>query len=94
MPITILDPTVGPVVREVKRAPRLQSVEGTTIGLLNNSKTNVDIFLDELAGVLKARFRVGEVIVVGKASSSKIASVAVLDDLSVRAHGIITGIGD
>jgi hypothetical protein len=94
MPITVLDPTVAPTVREFHRAARLATLEGTTLALLNNSKANADVFLDELAGVLRARYGVNEVIFAGKPSSSKIASRALLDDLAVRAHGIITGIGD
>ena len=94
MPITVLNPTAAPMVREFRRAPRLATVEGATIALLNNSKANADVFLDELAGILRDRFHVAEVLTAGKPSSSKIAPVAVLDDLAVRAHGIITGIGD
>jgi hypothetical protein len=92
--LTVLDPTVGAQVREFKRGPRLATVKGATIGLLNNSKANVDIFMVELAGILKESFGVHEVLFAGKASSSRIASQAILDDLSARANGIITGIGD
>jgi hypothetical protein len=94
VPITVLNPTAAPMVREFRRAPRLATIEGATIALLNNSKANADVFLDELAGVLRERYRVGEVLFAGKSSSSKIAPSALLDDLAVRAHGIITGIGD
>jgi len=94
MTITVLDPTAAPVVREFRRAPALATLEGATLGLLNNSKTNADVFLEELAVVLRERYRVGEVVFAGKTSSSKIAPRALLDDLAVRAHGIITGIGD
>lgn len=94
MPITVLDPTVAPVVHEFRRAPRLATLEGATIALLNNAKPNADVFLEELAGILKDRFHVAEVLMAGKPSSSKIAPVVMLDDLAVRAHGIVTGIGD
>jgi hypothetical protein len=94
MPLTVLDPTVGPVAHEFKRAPALDSVAGRTIALLNNSKPKVDQFLEELAEVLRTRFHVGEVLMAGKSPSSKIAPVSTLDDLAARAHGIITGVGD
>ena len=52
---TLLDPTSerSPAIRE--RVPRLASLEGRTVGLLDISKARGDILLDGLQEVLAAR---------------------------------------
>ena len=51
----LLDPTaeLAPIARQ--GAPRLASIEGVTVGLLDISKPRGDVFLDRLGELLAAR---------------------------------------
>jgi hypothetical protein len=51
----LLDPTSERVPAERPRAPRLASIEGKTIGLLDIAKPRGDVFLDELEAKLAER---------------------------------------
>jgi hypothetical protein len=46
--IVVLDPTGERHVAERQRAPRLTTLEGRTIGVLDISKARGDVFLDRL----------------------------------------------
>jgi hypothetical protein len=52
---TLLDPTgeLSPLARQP--LPRLATLDGATIGLLNISKPRGDVFLDRLQSLLEAR---------------------------------------
>ena len=51
-PLTVLDPTDERRAAERPRLPRLDSLEGRTLGLLDISKARGDVFLDRLAARL------------------------------------------
>jgi len=57
----ILDPRGDVSNDEHSLTDRLDSLEGTTVGFLNNSKTNADVFLDELSIVLQEEYGVADV---------------------------------
>ena len=92
----ILDPTLRSPVAEavVARAPRLPSLDGATIGLLANGKSNGMALLDRIVERLRERHRIGDVVRVAKTN----ASAPVTDDdakmLAGRCAAIITAIGD
>ncbi len=51
----LLDPTGELTPQERPQAPRLDTLDGKTIGLLDISKPRGDVFLDQLAEQLTAR---------------------------------------
>lgn len=55
MTVTLLDPTGERRPSERPRAPRLPSLAGQVVGLLDISKPRGDVFLDRLATLLAAR---------------------------------------
>jgi hypothetical protein len=91
--ITVLDPTSRPVPAPVRRAARLERLDGATIAFMNNAKPMADVFLEELAAVLTSRFGI-TAIFDGKPDPSRVATPDRLTSLSARAHGIVTGVGD
>jgi hypothetical protein len=91
--ITVLDPTVLPVPTPLRRVVRPDSLDGLMIAFIENAKPMADVFLDELAAVLRRDFGIVSIFD-GKPDPSRVATVERLDDLSARAHGIVTGIGD
>lgn len=89
------DPTGGvDTIEELSPAPRLVSVEGKRVGLLDNSKTNADKFLTIVGEILARDFAVGEVTMVPKNALSKPAPPEVLDKLAEVADLVVVGIGD
>ena len=53
---TLLSPVADVEVRQFERAGRNADLGGKTIGLFWNGKPNADLFLDEVAEELRARF--------------------------------------
>ena len=48
-PTVVLDPTAGTTPSDRTRSPRLTSLVGVTVGLLDISKPRGDVFLDRVA---------------------------------------------
>mgnify|MGYP000569082463 CR=1 FL=1 len=94
MPIQFLDPTTQPTGAQARLAPRPTSLEGLTIGLLDNGKRNADQILEFVArqlgelypGLQFERFR--------KPSAYKPAPEELLDQVAARCRLVITGVGD
>ena len=55
--LQLLDPTTQPVVEPGDLAPRLDALDGKTIGLYANMKLNAVELLDEVESLLSGRFR-------------------------------------
>ena len=92
MTIRVLDPRVDPEGEPLALAPGVASLEGATIGLLDNTKIGTARFYDHLETLLR-RHGVREVVRRRKPDSSRPAPREVLDDLAA-ADGIVSGIGD
>ena len=94
MGFTVFDPTDGPGVKAFTPAPRLASLAGKVIGILDNSKPKSDLLLREVQELLRTEAGVAEFIVVRKPSASRPAPDEQLDDLARRVDGVVAGIGD
>jgi hypothetical protein len=92
MTIRVLDPRVDPEGEPLTLAPAPASLEGATIGLLDNTKIGTARFYDHL-GTLLRRHGVREIVRRRKPDSSRPAPREVLDDLA-GADAIVSGIGD
>lgn len=76
-------------------APRLDSLKGKTLGLLDISKPGGSYFLDRLEVLLKERFGVSEVIRVGKPTFTKRAPEEVIERLTrVPCDAVIEALAD
>ena len=78
-----------------KPAPRLDSLAGKTIGLLDISKWGGSYFLDHLERILKERHGVAHVVRAMKPTFTKPAPAEVIDQL-VKANcaGVIEALAD
>lgn len=94
MSLTIFDPTDGPTVKAFTPAPRLASLAGKVIGIIDNSKPKSDLMLREVQELLRTEAGVAEFIVVRKPSASRPVPDEQLGDLARRADAVIAGIGD
>ena len=93
MPIVVLDPTPGMAVRAARMAPRVPSLAGATVGLLDNGKMNVDRFLDHVEAILRAGHGVRDVVRRRKANMSAPAPAEVLRALAV-CDAVVSAVGD
>jgi hypothetical protein len=95
MPIIVLDPTSHsePAATTNRLAPRLVSLAGRRIGVLDNRKANADRLLDEVERILRERYGVQVTARHQKPDFSRPAPPSLLDDLR-DCEAVITGVGD
>ena len=62
MAIRLYDPTAGPRAIDARLAPRLDSLEGKRIGILDNGKANAGTLMLAVARVLQERHGAGEIV--------------------------------
>ena len=62
MTIRLYDPTAEPRAIEAKLAPRLTTLAGKRVGILDNGKANAGTLMLGVAKILQARYGVTEII--------------------------------
>ena len=87
-----LDPTSERKEERRPRAPRLQALEGRTIGLLDISKPRGDIFLDRLAEGLAARG--ARVERYAKPTFTKPAPIDLRHEIAVKCDAVVEALAD
>ena len=92
MTIRVLDPRLDPDLEPLTLAASLPSLEGATIGLLDNAKIGTAWFYDRLEERLREH-GVSEIVRRRKPDSSRPVPREMLDELA-RADAIVSGIGD
>jgi hypothetical protein len=93
MSIRVFDPTAEDTTATNPAAARLTSLEGRTIGLLDNSKFRVRELLDHVETILRARFGVAQVLRFRKPDASRPAPPEMWVDMQ-RCEAIIAAVGD
>ena len=95
MPTILINP-LDETPRAVGSAPpRLESLAGKRIALLDISKPGGNIFLDHLERLLRDRHRVAEVLRLAKPTFTRPAPADVLDRLREwQADGVIEALAD
>ena len=88
----VLDPTGERSPAGRARLPRLDSLEGRTIGLLDISKARGDVFLDRLEARLRERG--AEVARYRKPTFTKPAPVDLRHQISVECQVVIEALAD
>ena len=90
----LVNPVTQPIVAPFDGAPRLASLAGTRLGLIDDSKRNADVLLEELAEVLRTRYEITEVKWHRKPSASRPTDPTALKELTEQVDSVIIGIGD
>ena len=90
----LVNPVTQPVIAPFDGAPRLASLAGTRLGIIDDSKRNADVLLEELAEVLRTRYEITEVHWLRKRSASKAADPTALKDLTGKVDSVVIAIGD
>ena len=93
-PQVLIDPRGQVIERRLDNVPRLESLEGASVGFVDNKKINVRPYFEMLAERLQSDWGVRDVTIVTKENCSLPASEVVLQRVRAQSHAIITGVGD
>lgn len=93
MPTILVNPFDERPRLQAQAAPRLATLAGKTIGLLDISKPGGSLFLDHLEGLLRERFQVGSVLRLMKPTFTKPAPERLIQELS-QCHAVIEALAD
>jgi hypothetical protein len=92
--LVLISPVNEAAVAESALAPRLSSLRGKRIGLLDNSKSKADRILQAVAAILNTRYGFTNVVHHRKPSASKPASPEAIKELATTCDLVIVGVGD
>jgi hypothetical protein len=92
--VTVLHPAAEDVAEPQRLAPRLASLQGTTVGLIDNHKRNANVYLEELGRLLQQGYGVARVVTYRKISQSLPTPSEVLDQLAHECEAIIHAVAD
>ncbi len=90
----LVNPVTQPVIAPFNGAPRLASLAGSRLGLIDDSKRNADVLLEELADVLRTRYEIASIKWHRKPSASRPADPDALKELVAECDSVIIAIGD
>ncbi len=90
----LVNPVTQPVVAPFNGAPRLASLAGTRLGIIDDSKRNADVLLEELADLLRTRYEITDVKWHRKPSASRPADPSAIKELAEECDSVIIAIGD
>ncbi len=88
----LLDPTAEREVAEIAALPRLNTLAGKAIGLLNITKANSSEFLDRLQACLETRG--ATVKRYAKATFTRPAATSLLQDIAQETDAVIEALAD
>jgi hypothetical protein len=88
------NPTASSSGKQSTLAPRsFTSLDGKTLGLLNNTKVKADYILDAVEDLLKQRYAVKEVVRITKETFSRPMSDKVAAELAAKCDMVVTAVG-
>ena len=90
----LVNPTTQAIVAPFDGAPRLASMAGTRLGIIDDSKRNADVLLEELVEVLRTRYEISDVKWHRKPSASKPADPEAIRELVESSAPVIVAVGD
>ena len=95
MPTVLVNPMNEAVSAKREPAPRLDTLAGKTIALLDISKPGGSTFLDALGRLLAVRYGVAQVVRAMKPTFTKPAPDTVIEQLlAARPDAVIEGLAD
>ena len=90
----LVNPTTEAIIAPFDGAPRLPTLAGTRLGVIDDSKRNADVLLEELVEVLRTRYEISDVKWHRKPSASKPADPEVIRDMAESCDSVIVAVGD
>ena len=92
--IIVVDPAAEDDVQKSALAPRLATLEGARVAVIDNAKHMAEEFLRETEALLKSRYGVAEVTYYRKRNASVPTPPEVLRDLVSKCDAVVHGVAD
>jgi hypothetical protein len=92
--LVLINPQNEPTLATSSLAPRLSTLQGKRVGLLDNSKSKAGKMLDTVAAILDTTYGFTAIVRHRKPSASKPADPAVINDLASTCDLVVAGVGD
>jgi hypothetical protein len=92
--LVLVSPVNEATVAESSMAPRLSSLRGKRVGLLDNSKLKAGEMLDAVAAILNAEYGFADIVRQRKPSASKPATPEAIEELANTCDLVVVGVGD
>lgn len=93
MTFRVLDPTPGTTPPVGRLAPRLDTLEGKTVGFVSNGKEGTKGFFRHLDAMLREEFGVAQVVSRTKSNYSAPADKHIVDEIRSW-DAVVSGLGD
>ena len=90
----LVNPTTEAIIAPFDGAPRLPTLAGTRLGVIDDSKRNADVLLEELVELLRTRYEISDVKWHRKPSASKPADPEVIREMAESCDAVIVAVGD
>ncbi|HYF18663.1 MAG TPA: hypothetical protein VEA40_12415 [Ramlibacter sp.] len=94
MPVEIYDPTLEVKAARLAYAPRPASLQGLTIGLVDNTKFNADQLLLRVAGILEREHGAKGHLIRRKKNAAVPAHAELIAEYQAQCQVVVAGIGD
>ena len=94
MPIQIYDPTTEVSSRRIAYAARPGTLEGLTVGLIDNTKHNSDQLLLRIANILEEKHGVKAHVIRKKTSSGAAPHSEIIEEYKASCDVVVAGVGD
>ena len=92
--LVLIKPVNEAIPEQSSYAPRPTGLEGKRLGLLDNSKSNADRFLEMVAKILDAQYGFRHIVRHRKPSASKPVAPEVIEEWRKLCDLAIVGVGD
>ena len=92
--VTLVNPGAEDVPESFALAPRLATLEGTRIGLIDNRKRHSDVFLARLQELLRERYGVADFQYYTKDGASVATPPEILSDMAKNCDAVIHAVAD
>ena len=91
--IKFLDPRAAINPKDRSLVPGLETLEGKTIGIIDNGQANSTTMFQELAKLMEEKFHTKEVIFKTKPTHMQGAPKPIMEEMLNRCDAVITGLG-
>ena len=92
--ITVMDPTAVAIEAEANMAPRLSSLDGKVLGLLDNSKHNASALLKMVGDLFSDQFELKDIKFASKLDASRPVPKETVQKLAAESDFAVVAIGD
>ena len=89
----VISPAGIPRIPDEALNPRPGTLEGATLGILENNKEFSDWVLDRVRDCLRASFGIAEVVQRRKHHLAQAAAPEILEELNARCDAVLLGVG-